>query len=237
MPASTPTSDVRPRDEIRVFIAFVYCALVLTVLEFWFLSSRVLAGGWLRDVAPRDRELWACLTWAGATIVAFLVIPALIVRFGHRERLSSVGFGFAGMRRHLPVYLLLFAAMVPVLFLASRRPEFLATYPFVKLAASDRGVLLLWEAVYVLQFFALESFFRGYLLFTTAKVLPRAAIAIVAAPYTMIHFHKPFPECLGALGAGLILGWLALRYRSFWGGVVLHALVAVSMDLLAVWRA
>ena len=58
----------------------------------------------------------------------------------------------------------------------------------------------------------------------------------MTVPYTMIHFHKPFPECLGALGAGLLLGFLALRYRSFLGGVVLHSLVAVTMDLLAVSR-
>ena len=104
-------------------------------------------------------------------------------------------------------------------------------------AASDRTTLLIWESAYVLQFFALESFFRGYLLFTAERVAPRAAIAIVAAPYTMIHFHKPFPECMGALGAGLLLGYLALRYRSFWGGFVLHSLVAVTMDLLAVGQA
>jgi hypothetical protein len=53
----------------------------------------------------------------------------------------------------------------------------------------------------------------------------------------MIHFHKPFLECLGAVVAGLVLGHLALRFRAFWGGALLHILVAVSMDLLAVHRA
>jgi hypothetical protein len=230
----TPTAA--RRGEIRVVVAFAYCALCLTLLEYWFLSRRVVERGWLRDVAPNDRELFASLIWAGATIVFFLLIPALIVRVGHREPLSSVGFGLSGARRHLPVYLGLFALMIPVLLLVSRRPEFLETYPFVKRAASDRRVLLLWEAAYVLQFFSLESFFRGYLLFTAARVMPLAAIAVSAAPYTMIHFHKPFPECMAALGAGLLLGFLALRYRSFFGGFVLHALVAVTMDVLAIAR-
>jgi len=53
----------------------------------------------------------------------------------------------------------------------------------------------------------------------------------------MIHFHKPWPECLGAIAAGVTLGALALAYRSFWGGVVVHAMVAVTMDTLAVHRA
>jgi uncharacterized protein len=224
----------RRRFETRAVVAFAYAALVLTLLEYKFLSSRVLASGWLSQVPPLDRPLMASLVWAGATITFFLVVPAFIVRFWHREPLASVGFRVTGVLRHLPVYLGLFALMVPVLLVVSRRPDFLQTYPFVKRAVADREVLLIWEAAYVLQFFALEAFFRGYLLFTAARVAPIAAIAAVAAPYTMIHFHKPLPECLSALGAGLLLGFLALRYRSFVGGVILHSLVAVSMDLLAV---
>jgi uncharacterized protein len=228
------SSPSGPRLELRLLVAFVYCAIVLTLLEYFFLSSRVLASGWLRDVPPRDRDLWASLVWVAATSFFFLVVPAFIVRFWHREPLASVGFRVVGVVRHLPVYLLLFALMIPVLLMVAKRPDFLQTYPFVRRAVADRNVLIAWEAAYVFQFFALESFFRGYVLFTAARVLPRAAIAVTAAPYTMIHFHKPFPECMGALGAGLLLGFLALRYRSFLGGFVLHSLVAVTMDLLAV---
>lgn len=227
----------RGRLELRIAVAFAYCALVLTLLEYDFLAARLLASGWLGGTPVADRQFHACLIWAGATVVFFLIVPALIVRFWHGEPLSSIGFRAAGVGRHLPVYLGLFALMVPVLLLVSRRPDFLDTYPFVRRALAERRVLIVWEAAYVFQFFALEAFFRGYLLFTTARVAPKAAIAVVAAPYTMIHFHKPFPECLGALGAGLLLGFLALRYRSFLGGVVLHSLVAVTMDLLAVSRA
>jgi uncharacterized protein len=231
-PAADPS-----RLETRIVVAFAYCALVLTLLEYDFLAPRVLVSGWLAGHPPAERQLLACLIWAGATITFFLVIPALLVRLWHREPLASIGYGWKGALRHLPVYLGLFALMIPVLVIVSRRPDFLDTYPFVRRAITDRGVFFLWEGAYVLQFLALESFFRGYLLFTVARVAPKAAIAVVAAPYTMIHFHKPFPECLGALGAGLLLGFLALRYRSFLGGFVLHSLVAVTMDVLAVRQA
>jgi uncharacterized protein len=224
------------RLEGRLLAALVYCALVLTLLEYWFLPARAARYEWVRRLQGPERELAASLVWAGATIFFFLVVPLLIVRFVHRGPLSTAGFGAKGFLRHLPVYLGLFALMVPVVWFAAERPEFQRTYPFVKSAATDLRTLLVWESAYVLQFFALESFFRGYLLFTAAAVLPKAAVAVSAVPYTMIHFHKPFPECLGALFAGLLLGHLALRYRSFLGGVVLHALVAVSMDLIAVAR-
>ena len=49
-----------------------------------------------------------------------------------------------------------------------------------------------------------------------------------------MHFGKPLPETLGALAAGLTLGFLALKHRSVWYGVAVHYGVALSMDLLAV---
>ena len=47
-------------------------------------------------------------------------------------------------------------------------------------------------------------------------------------PYCMIHYGKPMPETLGAIVAGLILGTLAMRTRSIWGGVLIHIGVAID---------
>jgi uncharacterized protein len=59
------------------------------------------------------------------------------------------------------------------------------------------------------------------------------AIAVMVVPYTMIHFHKPFPETFGAIVAGTILGFLSLKYRSWLGGALLHSLVALTIDFLS----
>jgi membrane protease YdiL (CAAX protease family) len=98
-------------------------------------------------------------------------------------------------------------------------------------------VFFLWECAYAVSFLALEAFFRGYLLFTCAARMGWLSVFVMIVPYTMIHFHKPWPECLGAIVAGITLGVLALAFRSFWGGVVVHAMVAVTMDILAVHHA
>jgi uncharacterized protein len=52
----------------------------------------------------------------------------------------------------------------------------------------------------------------------------------------MIHFHKPFPEAIGSIIGGFVLCWLALKTRSIWGGVFLHVAVALTLDVLALWR-
>ena len=48
----------------------------------------------------------------------------------------------------------------------------------------------------------------------------------------MIHYYKPFPEAMGAIGAGVILGSLAYRSGTILYGWALHYAVALSMDFL-----
>jgi membrane protease YdiL (CAAX protease family) len=52
-------------------------------------------------------------------------------------------------------------------------------------------------------------------------------------PYCMIHYGKPLPETFGAILAGLILGTIAMRTKSIWGGALIHIGVAMTMDVLA----
>lgn len=232
-PGPTPTRNGLDR---RVAFALLYTAVVLSVVEYWLLPSRAHRTG-LPSLLPGPPDLAAGLVWVGSTLLFFLLVPALVVRFGHREPLATIGYSPAGLLRHLPTYLLLYALTLPLILVAASRPDFLALYPFAASARTSRAVLVVWELAYASQFVALEAFFRGYLLFTCASRMGWNAVPVMVVPYTMIHFHKPFPECLGAIVAGTVLGVLALRYRTFWGGAVVHVLVALTMDLLAVTRA
>jgi hypothetical protein len=221
----------------RVAFALVYTALVLALEEYFFTFAAVKRHGWLRDIGFPDQDLGAGLVWVASLLVFYLAIPAIIVRFAHREPLTSIGWSTRGLVRHLRAYLPLYALVLPIVVFASHRADFARTYPFVASARTDLSTFLLWECAYAVSFLALEAFFRGYLLFTCEARMGWLSIFVMIVPYTMIHFHKPWPECLGAIAAGITLGALALAFRSFWGGVVLHALVALTMDALAVRHA
>jgi hypothetical protein len=41
------------------------------------------------------------IEWAGVTTLLFLVVPLLIVVFGHREAASSIGWQARGFGRHV----------------------------------------------------------------------------------------------------------------------------------------
>lgn len=221
----------------RVAFALVYTALVLAFQEYFLSYTAVLRHGWLNGIGTGSQDLATGLVWVASAVVFFVVIPAIVVRIGHREPLASIGWNTHGLIRHLRAYLPLYALVLPLVVLASHRADFAKTYPFVASARTDLTTFLIWECAYAVYFFAIEAFFRGYLLFTCAARMGWLSIFVMVVPYTMIHFHKPLPECLGAIAAGITLGALALAYRSFWGGVVVHVLVALTMDTLAVYHA
>ena len=178
-------------------------------------------------------QLYSHLYWAGFRVLTYLLAPALIIKGLFNERLRDYGFRIDLQPKILALYALMFLAVLPLVYIVSHNPAFLRTYPFYKQAGNSWMELLLWETMYAMQFLSLEFFFRGFVLVGFAKRIGAYAILLMSLPYTMIHFQKPLPETLGAIIAGVALGALALRTRSIFGGVIIHVVVAWSMDLLA----
>ena len=243
------------RANWRVLTVLAYVALALTLSEYAFLSthfgvffpqwSRELCPGWLfgsfDGVAERG-PWWGVLVpqawWTFGTFLLWVMIPLGLSRLAGTQP-SELGLSPRGFFGKAWLYGVLLLVMLPGVYWASTQDGFLRTYPFLKhqhCANWSWLVLLLFWAMYALQFVSVEFFFRGFMCFSLEKKFGLSAIGVMVVPYCMIHFHKPLPEALGAIGAGFVLGWLALKTRSIWGGVCLHIAVALSMDLLALWR-
>lgn len=225
----------------RCALALVYTAVVLTAMEYWWLPREV-QDRLTPPPYPAAREpisLEAGIHWSAACVVGFLVGPLLITFFVHRAKPQSIGMSLKGFGKHVFIYLALYAGiMLPLLqFFVAEREDFQQAYPFVRAAVNDVDTFIRWEIAYLAQFVALEAFFRGYLLFTLEKRMGWNAIFVMTVPYCMIHYHKPFPEAYASIIAGVALGALALRFRSWAGGALLHGLVAVTVDYMAADRA
>ena len=75
--------------------------------------------------------------------------------------------------------------------------------------------------------------FDGLFIHPFQKDFLSRAVLLSTLPFVVIHFGKPELESMGALLAGLILCFIALRGKSIWPGVLLHWLVATTLDFFA----
>ncbi|MBC8044703.1 MAG: CPBP family intramembrane metalloprotease [Rhizobacter sp.] len=130
--------------------------------------------------------------------------------------------------------------MLPLLVWASFQPHFLQTYPRYRtgeaeavLGLSPYFTVSVYELSYVLQFVALEIFFRGFIVMVLSRFIGAGAVAVMVSLYVFIHFDKPLAETIGSFFGGYILGVLSLRTGSVLGGMIAHIGVALGMEALA----
>jgi len=237
-PPEGPRSPMFKSVTAFVTVALMLCLMNFVVLDGSF-QSRVadravqfaagLPDGGLRDVLMRLAPLYRHAAWALGCTTVYFVLPALVVRLVFRERLAAYGALPRRFFRHLPIYVGLFVPVFVAVVAVSYTDAFQRTYPFYHYP-NALWDLWIWEALYCLQFFALEFFFRGFMLHATKNRLGSMAVFAMAVPYCMIHFQKPFAEAVAAILAGTVLGVLALRTHTIWGGVFIHSAVAITMD-------
>lgn len=208
-------------------------AIALMVAQFGAQSSNV---AYVVERAGLDLgtywELAHLLAWVAACVVGYVVIPVVYLRVSG-ERLADYYLGFRGLGQHLGMYAALFLPASILVLWVSYWPDFQAIYPFYSLAGRSWVDLIAWELAYGVQFFAIEFFFRAFLLQSLRRSMGVGAILLMVLPYCMIHFTKTPAESVGSIFAGLILGMIAMRGRSIWGGVLLHWLIAIEMDVLS----
>lgn len=210
---------------LKMHSAFQQTLLLLDSYWGTSLSNNLLKG--------QFGQLWAYTWWTLWHFIGYVVVPLTIFSFLHRQHYTNTGWGWGQTTQHWRGYLMLLTPILLFVVIASQGESFVNHYPFYKLAGRSWFDLLAWEALYLSQFVFLEFFFRGFMLQTLRPAIGANAVWVMCVPYLMIHFPKLWPEAFGAILFGLFLGILALRSRSIWGGVLVHAGVAVSMDVAA----
>jgi membrane protease YdiL (CAAX protease family) len=224
-------------------IVLLSATALLVVFAYWGRPGFYASSGlmeWARDTLGgplvEHPGVGGYLWWGITSLVLRVLVPVGVIVWLLRGRPTDYGFRLRGIAPHLPAYGLFYLAMLPVLVWASSLSSFREFYPFYERAAEGGAGYWLYSFGYALQFVGLEAFFRGFLTFGLLRRFGLLAVPIMTVPYTMIHFTKPMPEAIAAIGAGLILGYMAVRSKSFVPGAFLHISVAITMDVLVLWR-
>ncbi len=216
------------RDCRRVVSAAPDLLVVAAVAALAFIVGRYLRLDFGR-IEPALRPL------AGYAVrsLVYLLLPLLSLPV-LRLRLKDVGFGLPKPGCAARDAGLLFLLLLPALVWAAFQPGFQRVYPYFVAGRWDAKVFVAGLVVRLVGMFCWEFILRGYLLFGfERRVGPAAAVAVQLIPFAVLHFGKPLAETLGSIVAGVVLGVVALRNRSFLPGAVLHFAVAATLDVLA----
>lgn len=168
--------------------------------------------------------------WALSSAVLRVLIPLGVIVWIFKESPRDYGYRL-WEKGHLWVYGAMYLMMAPVLVGMSFTPSFQKKYPFWDHAGDSVAHFIAFEIPYMFQFLSLEAFFRGFFIFALFKRFGYYSVVIMTIPYCMIHFGKPVTETLGAVAAGLLLGYLALKSKSWLPGAMLHCGVGLTMDI------
>lgn len=247
-----PTEEARPGEgaqsgiDGRTAAVFILGAIIIVSYQSF---GRV---GFFEDQlaqhidGQRLSPMFGYLYWFVSSLVWLFLLPVAIIAMTPGMRLRDFGLGLGDWRFGMRAAAALYGIMLPVLALASFRPNFIDYYPMsdfvreeIALFADDGGFshlspFLIYEGFYALYFIGWEFFHRGFLTIGLSRAFGWHAILVVTIPFAILHVDKPMPEAYGAIIASVMLGWLAIRTRSSWWGLFVHAAVAVTMDVFAV---
>jgi membrane protease YdiL (CAAX protease family) len=236
----------------RPAVMFAIVAIVLTAQEYYGGGSFFAAyiRPWLREVQARGAvdgglgryvdlrfygELYGYAWWASTRVLGYTLLPlALWKMIFRKDSLLDMGFRTKGLREHVWIYFACLVVVIPAVIIVAQSPDFARYYPFYKLSHRSWLDLLVWEVLYIAQFFGLEVFFRGFMLSPLRRTMGSGAIFAMCVPYVMIHYGKPYLEASSAFLAGVALGSLAMKTRSIYSGFLVHVTVALLMDGLAI---
>lgn len=172
-----------------------------------------------------SRKIWSAFLLMG-------VVPALIVKYVFKERLSDYGLVPKSLSRTIKSFLLFLPIFVVIGWTSGATTEFYNIYPYNPLAGASWACLLTHSVLYFfLYYLAWEFMFRGFIQLGLASSFgPIAAILIQVLASTMLHYGHPASETFGCVAGGLLWGYLVFRTGSIWSGWWQHALLGVMLD-------
>lgn len=142
-------------------------------------------------------------------------------------------FGKRAWKRYALTAVILWAAMLPLLWFFSRDPSIRADYAAYLPPVSGVVDWLWLFATLVIYMWCWEWFFRGFALFGLAQGLgPWLAILIQAGAFGLTHIGKPPIEMASAFAGGAILGVLCWREKSFVPAFLTHSLIHLTWAVL-----
>ena len=172
----------------------------------------------LREYHPIAENHWN-------SILYYFILPMLVILLIFKDKPKEYGFQVGDWKKGLKYVgiCLILMIFVNIFFLF-----FSSIWGYYGAALTAKEFLVRSGKDFI-STFGWEFILRGFLLFGLAKRFGNSAIVIQTVPFVLLHLGKPEIETLGTIVSGLVLGYIALRSKSFWPAWITHFLVGLML--------
>jgi len=168
--------------------------------------------------------------WGMALFIIGL-IPALIVKFGFKERLADYGLQLRRPLMVLLITLLGVAFLTPFVYLGSKNYQFQAIYPLVLNAGNSPASFGKSAFFYFLYYVGYEFCFRGFLfLGIKDDIGDWQALGVSLIATVLLHVSQPQAEMIMAVFAGVVFPLIVRKMRTIWPVIFIHAYAGIALD-------
>ncbi len=215
-----------------IFVAVLFYAVRAWFQPFPLIQARV----------PVEYQTLAWKYFFNGAGPVLLGIPVLLFWAFSGDFRRMPPYGFSTKNASLKSYFVLLLLMLIPLFWAAQQADFRSFYPraaHLELPPNgphNTALTAGYEVLYSLDYVATELFFRGFLLLHFSRFAGEKVILPMCIFYVVIHFDKPLAEAVSSFFGGMVLGVLALRTRSIYGGIIVHLGIALLMEGLGFWK-
>src|SRR5690606_28994252 len=131
--------------DLRPAVCLVLSAGILTIQEYYggrTVYEQVLrpeltaldASGWSWLKVAKYDQLYSYLWWSAARVIGYVLVPVLVWKLCFRkDRILDYGLHVEGFFKHLWIYGVMLAIVIPVMLIVAQQPDFGNYYPFYKL--------------------------------------------------------------------------------------------------------
>lgn len=163
-------------------------------------------------------------------LIPWLFLPRLLGRPLSRAdwALQMPRFQQGGGRRTI---LLCVGALVIGILAVWGIPELSQQYPVGRLPGRSVLFMVFGQLGTLALLMATELFYRGVALFSLERHFGKGAVYLLVPAYAINYIGSPAVEFWSAVVLALVLGHLALKTRSVWPPLLVHAVASLSVDL------
>ncbi len=165
---------------------------------------------------------------------AIYIVTPFLLYFLFRHRPRDFGISLGNPRVWIKDVLVFYVIFLVILVVVFKFTNLKNVYPLYRRSTQGMGFFLFYQVIQLWYMLGWEFFFRGFMLFGLERSFGRMSVLVQAIPFAIVHFKKPQLEAYGAIFAGIFLGLIGLRARSFLPCLLLHYMIILTADILGI---